>query len=68
MCLFVIYHFCLLLSVYLLTNFVIVIPDHWVEFVKCLELFSNDSIGKDELLDLVSDLLINAAGNGTAGE
>jgi hypothetical protein len=31
--------------------------DHWAEFVKCLELFTDDKINKDELLKLVVDLL-----------
>jgi hypothetical protein len=31
--------------------------DHWAEFVKCLELFTDDKINKEELLKLVVDLL-----------
>ena len=31
--------------------------DNWAEFVKCLELFTDDKINKDELLKLVVDLL-----------
>ncbi|CAN0589120.1 unnamed protein product, partial [Ectocarpus sp. 12 AP-2014] len=28
----------------------------WTEFLKCLDLFSNEILGRDELLDMVQDL------------
>lgn len=31
--------------------------ENWMDFVKCLELFSNDAISKEEMLELVTDLL-----------
>ena len=33
--------------------------DNWVEFIKCLELFSADALTKPELLSLVKDLFVD---------
>jgi len=37
--------------------------DAWSEFVKCLELFTNDAMSKDDMLELVSDLFVGSPGN-----
>jgi hypothetical protein len=35
----------------------------WGEFVKCLELFTNDAMSKDDMLELVSDLFVGSPGS-----
>ena len=31
--------------------------DAWTDFIKCLDMFANDALSKDELIDLLTDIL-----------